>query len=318
LLNGGDDENIIFLTYSSKLIKGKKNIQFTIPAEDNASVKTEILLLDGYFVNEKELTYNNMPDLSNAVSLGEYTLKGGVNTIEIDDAVAKIHGNYFTVVFKANDSVEFVLYNNFEDYKLGTDLKTTANNVTDPDNSSYSYYYGHLPNMTTGIARSGGATSGIGNVLIDPSNAGNQIVSVIMNKSAGYNGRIKLFNSISDGVLTADSPLVGQTLRFTVRAKGADEYTINNAGYSMASSMLSCGSAPLKDKNNVEVKSDSIILNDEWQSFTVDYTVRAEDIKVDTTASGNPAWGYPMFTVDFKSVTGDQSMTYFIDDVTVV
>ncbi|MBQ7293723.1 MAG: Ig-like domain-containing protein, partial [Clostridia bacterium] len=326
MLNGGDDENIIFLTYPSKLIEGKTDLQFTVPAEDDASVKAEVLLLDGYFVDEERLTYNNMPDLSKAVSLGEYTLKGGVNIIEAENAVSKIKGNYFTVVFKATDSIETVYFKNFEDYAVGDNVDVTSYNVTDStttnaDGKNYTYYYAHLAEGTDSkryLARSGGAaaiSNPLGNVLVDPSDDNNQIINLKLG-TGNYNGRIKFYNSISDSVMTETDTLIGQTLRFTAKVKAGSQTTVNNACAVYACPMLSAGSAALTDANKKSIKSQTIIVNNEWQTVTVDYTVAAKDIKVDTTANGNPAWGYPAFTLEFNNT--NLSNTYLIDDLTVV
>ena len=318
LLNGGNNENIMFVTYSSNLIKGKTNLNLSIPAEDDASVNAEILLLDGYYVNEDTLTYNNMPDLSKAVSLGTYTLTGGANTIEIEDAADKIKNAYFTVVFKTDDSLDVVYSQNFENYSVGKDLNTGTNNVTDAENTSYQHYYGHKDDVSTQIARSGGSLSAIGNVLVDPDNSNNQTVNISLSTSTShtYNGRVKLFNSVSAGVMTKTDPIIGQTLRFTAKIKAGNEAAITNKCTAFASAMLSAGTNPLKNANNAEVKSNVINVSNEWQTVTVDYTVRAEDIKVNTTANGNPVWGYPMFTLDFSNTNA--SNAFLIDDLTVV
>jgi len=122
--------------------------------------------------------------------------------------------------------------------------------------------------------------------------------------TGNYNGRIKFYNSISDSVMTETDPLIGQTLRFTAKVKAGSQTTVNNACAVYACPMLSAGSGALTDANKKSIKSQTIIVNNEWQTVTVDYTVAAKDIKVDTTANGNPAWGYPAFTLEFNNSVG--------------
>ena len=319
LLNGGDKENIIFLTYSKKILNGNSDIRLTIPAESDASVEAEIYLLDGYYVNEEFLTYNNMPDLAKAVSLGKFKLGGGINVIDIENAAEKINGAYFTIALKACDTAELVYFNNFESYALGTDVNTYNHNegdtVTNSSGKLYSYYHNFTAkgkSYLTSLARGGGSFSTIGNVLADPDGSGNQTVNVTLSTSATYGGRMKLYNTITDSLMTADSPLIGQTFRFTAKIKAKDETTVNNKCTAFASAMLTAGSNPITN----DFKSNVITATDEWQTVTVDYTVRAKDIKVDTTANGNPAWGYPTFTIDFANT--NTSNSYLIDDLTVI
>lgn len=326
LLNGGEDESIIFVTYSSKAVKGGSNIQLTLPAIEGDSVEAEILLLDGYYVNEAGLTYNTMPDLSKAVSLGEYALTGGLNVVEAEDAVKNIKSDYFTVVLRTDDDFELVLYNDFEDYFVGADVNTYSHNATDStatdaSGNKYTYYYAHVAdgvNPATSIARQGGALSSIGNILKDPDGSGNQTVDIQLNTSTDhtYNGRMKLYNSISDSAMTEDSPLIGQTFRFTAKIKAGNEAAIINKCTAFASSMLSAGGNPINDASGAAVKSNVINVSNEWQTVTVDYTVRKEDIKADAVASNKPAWGYPVFTIDFSNTNA--SNAFLIDDLEVI
>ena len=325
VLNGGDDESIIFATYSRSLIKDGKNLVLTFPAVFGDGVEAEILLLDGYYVNESTLTYNTMPDLDEAVSLGKFELGGNATAVEIEDATKLVKSPYFTIALRTDDNLEIVYLTNFEDYAIGTDVNTYKNDVNDTATNSegvaYKYYYTHVAagkNIIPNFARQGGSLSNLGNILADPDGSGNHTVNVVMstNSSSVWAGRTKFYNTISDSELTKDSPLVGTTFRFYAKVKAGNEAAITNKCTATASAMLSLGGDALKDANGKAVKSADLRVSNEWQTITVDYTLRAEDIKVDSITGTQPVWAYPSFTIDYSNQNA--SNQFLIDDLVVV
>lgn len=285
LLNGGSAENIVFTTYSAKALDGKNRIELAFPIENDTSVEAEILLLDGYYVDEGTLTYNNMPDLTDAVSLGKYTLKGGSNILDIWDAAEKIKSPYFTLVFKSTDTSDFHFYfQNFEDMTVGSQLKNGAESET-VDDTTYYYAYSDTNFMVCGSGWGQGSLV----IAVDPHDENNQVI-----KTSSTSGRARLYNALSYDDLTMDD--LDKTYRFTFKVKSVDG----------SASSVRYGIMEVNGYNKWYVdKTISTVTSGEWTTVSIDMKLRDAIGEEGVTAVKDPA----IFI---------ESKAFYYDDIAVI
>lgn len=290
LLNGGSAENIVFTTYSAKALDGKNRIELAFPIANDTSVEAEILLLDGYYVDEGTLTYNNMPDLTGAVSLGEYTLKGGNNVLEIWDFAQKVKSPYFTLVFKATDTSDFHYYfQSFEDMTIGYQLKNGTESET-IDGTTYYYAHSDTYFMVCGSNWNQGSLV----IAADPHDENNHVI-----KTSSSGGRARLYNALSYDDLTADD--LGKTYRFSFKVKDVDS-TLGAVKYGV---MEVNGYNKYYSSNYVYSTDANPVTDTAWRTVSIDLKLGDVLGEAGITAVKDPA----IFI---------ESDAYYYDDISVI
>lgn len=327
VMSGGVNENIIFATFSTETLKDKSRLEFIFPISGE-KVNAELFLLDGYYVDEQRLTYNNMPELSSAVSLGVHTLTREFNTVVVEDIASKIKGEYFTIAFKSTDSNTHGYRNDFEGYKVGQTFSdgnkdlpnsTLDNNVYDATETSILHYYGFTDSnrdVKYTLARRGGNLDR--SVIADPENADNKVLKANTSSGVTNAGRLKIYNALLDRVITTDD--VGRTFRFTVKVKAGKASTADPSTLKISiSPMLSYGWTVIS-RSTAPIATTATATSEQlqagWVTISCDYTVSEKDIK--SSQNNGTVYAYPMFNIEFYNGPVGVYNQYLVDDISVV
>ncbi len=208
ILHGG---NAVFLTFPASILEGKQHMDIKLPVSNDAGVEYDLYLLDGYYVNEGTLTYNNMPDLATMTPIGSYKLTSGSNVTEVGIGEDDVYGTHFTLVLKAKESSFHYFYEDFEDGTAGSSLVYTSASVTV---DGVTYYHGY---SDTAFFRggSGWGSSAHLKYAVDPADANNMVMA-----SSTTSGRARLLNMLSYDDITAED--MDKYYRFSFRVKDAD------------------------------------------------------------------------------------------------
>ena len=289
-LNGGKNEKIIFLTYSSDLVKAIPATALEISVNNDACVNAEIFLLDGYFVDEKTLNYNKMPDLENeAVSLGECIIEDGKNTIVLNPDLMTVQEDYFTLAIRATKEEKDVYVFDFIPEET---LNIVSNGVSVFESHVVTYdgedegIYAYSHNSDGKIAFQGNL-SGL-TVRNDDTKGETYYL-----QARGV-GAFSVFNSISDEEITKDEngrvwtrgvDITDNTYRFyaTVRSNANGKYIAVGAGPSVVAGQYNPYNADTNPYKPLEsfykISSFVEVGADKWETLTVDYEINPAHIK---------------------------------------
>ena len=296
MISGGDDEHIVLLTFPSSVVDGKNYLDLKLPIENDAGVEVDIYLLDGYYVDEDVLTYNNMPDLSGKTPIGTYTIKKGSTVIELE-GVEAIKEACFTLVLKSTDTSCHYYYMDFEDWAEGDKPKNTSATETktetvDGVETDVLYAYGY---SDSAFFR-GGSNWGTNSltIAVDPHDADNL---TLLGATSG--GRARLMNALSHDDLTEAD--LDKTYRFSFKVKDADA----TAGSIQYGIMEANGYSKYYSRNYVYTSDANPVTNEGWREVTIDFNLS----EVLGTA-GVTAPKQPMIYIE--------SAAYYYDDLCVI
>lgn len=328
LLNGGItvgdkryNENIIFVSFGSSILKGVDGIMLNVPALNDAGVNAEILVIDDYCIDESNLTWNQMIDeglLDRAVSLGDYTLTGGRNNLYIDTLKDEVEGKRFTLVIRATDEVTYSFYEDFESFTPGNatesvpiDGDSTYGDASKEsavivphtkEENSLTYWCGHKD--TENVKSLGAfdlAASGNRRLHFRDTNGGYRNVQFGFDPGLS---NFRVYNSISNAEITVDENnqvwtnginITGRTYRFSTEAR-----TNNTSAKTVT---LYAGASKGDDKygNSVQFSTpaDSTIYSN---VNYIDYTVSPEHVKAEVIEDDTlVGYSYPVFQVKVSS-----------------
>lgn len=312
LLNGGVtvggktyNENIIFLSYSKAVLNGEGTIKLGIPALNDASVNAEVLLVDNYCIDEETLTYNTMPDLKSAVSIGTYKLTNGNNVLELKGLADKVKGSNFTLAIRATDEVTYAFYNEFVNFTGDEDL--TAENIDASSLIKHNtqtvdgkvYYHGYK-NDPQALVSWTPPSSGNRRVTFSTRSG---IADNYHNISVGFdNGLsvIRVFNSVSNGEMTKNGEnvyanginITGKTYRFSTQISSNTGSNDRNVKLGVASSV-----GDELYVINGDTNANNVIINNStktWVSGYYDYTIDPNHVKAEVS----DGYSYPMFAIE--------------------
>lgn len=313
LLNGGEKENIIFLSYPASVLDSRDDVFVTLPAGNDARVNAEVLLFDGELIEEATLTYKNMPDLANAVPLGTTTIEGELPSVNISEAKGEVKGEYFTIALRSTDDVHS--YNEgFEDSAVGVKFSEPAKLDSNENGLSDGCYADN--NFAIEVGGSGSGCSWT--PVVDDENESSILLKAIHVKDK--TPRISFYNTVSYYTLDTDGKSVkangveiaGKTYCFTARVKASalDE----------SASLIFCA-APMDAKEvhmaTTNATAVSVPVNTEWQTVTVKYTVGEQLFSSEATSAED--WTPPAGEITFGYYLSGHSAetTLYIDDIRV-
>ena len=311
LLGDADgDKKLMVLSFAKKVLENSNNVLLNMPNGVATLQDVSVFWIDNYLLDEATLTYKTMPAYESNF-LGTYDFVSGTNKLDLSSIRNQLTGDFFTLVFRT-DAHSFK-----QDFEGYSSTQTFSNDATNNQQVNGTWYYYDYPatgaEASQSLARRGGS---LGGIKIATESDGNQVLSVSTSKNAMGVGRLKFFNSLTGAE-------VGKTYRFTATVK-LDSLSSN--AHVTASVMLSVGTSAIKDANRVPIQTTKTSMSKagDTVTLTLDYTVRAEDIAADATATidnvSTPVKVYPMFTLEFGdgSSSKAEQNTYYVDDLSVV
>lgn len=318
LLNGGKNENIIFLTYSAQVLDSDKpKLELRLPVENDAYVNAKIFLLDGYYPGENTLTWNTMPELTEDTSVGTYTLTGGLNKVDISACKDKVLGDFFTIAIKSLDNPSYVWNQGFDEYDDHSVKMQLAyrNEVRDEElGKTWAYQFDNTGNDFIAI-NGGNINTSAAITTVD----GNKVFRTGLLGEKATAGRARFYNSFGDSVITKTVDedgnsliemggynITGKTYRFKASVKLVDSESEGLTAIVQA--VLTRGTAGVEDGKRATLTAD-------WQELTVDYTVNPDHIAVDSTSSGVTYINFPLFGVELKDLADGKA---YVDNLNTV
>ena len=311
LLGDADgDKKLMVLSFAKKVLENSNNVLLNMPNGVATLQDVSVFWIDNYLLDEATLTYKTMPAYESNF-LGTYDFVSGTNKLDLSSIRNQLTGDFFTLVFRT-DAHSFK-----QDFEGYSSTQTFSNDATNNQQVNGTWYYYDYPatgaEASQSLARRGGS---LGGIKIATESDGNQVLSVSTSKNAKGVGRLKFFNSLTGAE-------VGKTYRFTATVK-LDSLSSN--AHVTASVMLSVGTSAIQDANDVKIQTTKTSMSNagDTVTLTLDYTVRAEDIAADATATidsvSTPVKVYPMFTLEFGdgSSSNAEQNTYYVDDLSVV
>ena len=311
LLGDADgDKKLMVLSFAKKVLENSNNVLLNMPNGVATLQDVSVFWIDNYLLDEATLTYKTMPAYESNF-LGTYDFVSGTNKLDLSSIRNQLTGDFFTLVFRT-DAHSFK-----QDFEGYSSTQTFSNDATNNQQVNGTWYYYDYPatgaEASQSLARRGGS---LGGIKIATESDGNQVLSVSTSKNAKGVGRLKFFNSLTGAE-------VGKTYRFTATVKLA---SVSSNAHVTASVMLSVGTSAIKDANRVPIQTTKTSMSKagDTVTLTLDYTVRAEDIAADATATidnvSTPVKVYPMFTLEFGdgSSSNAEQNTYYVDDLSVV
>lgn len=285
-LNGGDNENIILVTYDASVLKETGGIELYLSVSNDAKVNAEIFLVDNYTVNEEVFNYSRYKnEIKLNESLGKYTLVKGANNIKLTGLGTKVVGKTFTLVIKSNDENVHTYYLDFENYTKETELSRMSKAPTDANGNAVAY------SSEFAIITNGSASGWRYHATQDPNDPSNNLMRITTGTTAGP--RISLANTVSyydlvaqgDKVMANGVDVTNKTYRFSAKAYINEEdlnYNSSDSFFFYAAKMK-----PAADEYYVKSESISLTAYGEWQDVSVDFSVTSEYLK-----DVDPAFGF--------------------------
>lgn len=311
LLGDADgDKKLMVLSFAKKVLENSNNVLLNMPNGVATLQDVSVFWIDNYLLDEATLTYKTMPAYESNF-LGTYDFVSGTNKLDLSSIRNQLTGDFFTLVFRT-DAHSFK-----QDFEGYSSTQTFSNDATNNQQVNGTWYYYDYPatgaEASQSLARRGGS---LGGIKIATESDGNQVLSVSTSKNVKGVGRLKFFNSLTGAE-------VGKTYRFTATVKLA---SVSSNAHVTASVMLSVGTSAIQDANDVKIQTTKTPMSNagDTVTLTLDYTVRAEDIAADATATidsvSTPVKVYPMFTLEFGdgSSSNAEQNTYYVDDLSVV
>ena len=304
------DKKLMVLSFASCALENDDHVLLNMPNSGAALENVSVFWVDNYLLDETALTYKTMPAYESNL-LGTYDFVSGINKLDLSSIRDQLTGDFFTLVFRT-DAHSFK-----QDFESYSSTQTFSNDAANNQLVNGTWYYYDYPaagaEASQSLARRGG---NLGGIKIATESDGNQVLSVSTSKTAKGVGRLKFFNSLTGAE-------VGKTYRFTATVKLA---SVSSNAHVTASVMLSVGTSAITDVNDVKVETTKTEMSNagDTVTLTLDYTVRAEDLPADTTATINsvstPVKAYPMFTIEFGdgSSSDAEQNTYYVDNLSVV
>ncbi len=311
-INGdAHDESFVLASFTSDQFVGKNRLKLSVPVVNPTGETIVVSVIDKYTVDTATVTYNSVKDkLTNAQTVGEYTLTGGNNQLDVSALLGMGLSDKFTLVLRSkaigeNDNVHSYFYD-FQDYALST------NDPFFKNPGSNSLKIGYLDGTTTNslLWRGANTDSNQNAIVIDPLDTAGQ--NHVLNNWIGgthkSSGRLRPFDAMSHDKLTADD--IGKTYRFSFRI-----LITNDAGN--ATAKLSMGYAEASSTTfTMTLSNQALAQANGWQTYSVDYTVVADDIPAaDAVTRTN---GDRMFVFRIDGGTAEANVNWYIDDMSVV